>query len=68
MNSVGYVDTLEHYLQPFARGDYKGFWLFQQDNAPDHTSSYTKEFFMVESFDVMEWPAGSPDMNPIEGL
>ena len=39
-----------------------------QDNAPCHTAKSVKTFLSEEDVTVMEWPAQSPDMNPIENV
>jgi hypothetical protein len=40
--------------------------IFQQDNAPCHTSKMTKDAFSEIELEVLDWPAQSPDLNPIE--
>ena len=40
--------------------------LFMQDNTPCHTPKSVKTFLFEEDVTFMEWPAQSPDMNPIE--
>ena len=39
-----------------------------QDNAPCHTAKSVKTFLSEEDVTAMEWPAESPDMNPIENV
>lgn len=43
-------------------------WVFQQDNAKPHTSKLVKNWLKSQSFEVMEWPAKSPDLSWIENL
>jgi transposase len=40
--------------------------IFQHDNARPHTANVTRNFLAQQPFLVLDWPANSPDMNPVE--
>lgn len=68
LNARRYVDeVLRPHVVPFA-GAVGADFVFQQDNARPHTARYSQNFLEQEGVEVMEWPANSPDLNPIEQL
>jgi len=57
------LDTLEYYDMN------RNVIRFQQDNATPHTSGITQDWFIANGFifeTIRDWPAQSPDLNPIE--
>lgn len=43
-------------------------FVFQHDNDPKHASHLVKNYLQKSKVNVIEWPAQSPDLNPIENL
>jgi transposase len=41
---------------------------FMQDNATPHTAIATRQHLQNANVNVLDWPAKSPDLNPIEHL
>ncbi len=61
-----YQDILEHFMLPSADKLYgDADFIFQQDLAPAHTAKGTKSWFNDHGVTVLDWPANSPDLNPI---
>ena len=68
MKSVNYCKVLGKHLLPFASHTFSAEYTFQQDNAPCHRGRNTMEWLERHGVETMEWPALSPDLNPIENL
>ncbi len=60
-------EILEHFMLSSADKLYgDADFIFQQDLAPAHTAKLTKSWFNDHGVTVHDWPANSPDLNPIE--
>ena len=67
-NSAAYVEMLQNHLIPALHSLLPDGGKFQQDNAPIHTAAATRRFFQTNNITTIDWPAFSPDMNPIENV
>ncbi len=68
-NAAIYQEVLEHLMLPSADKLYEDADLiFQQDLAPAHTTKGTKIWLNDHGVTVLDWPANSSDLNPIENL
>ncbi|GJQ88082.1 hypothetical protein Trydic_g13094 [Trypoxylus dichotomus] len=70
MDASEYIDILETAMVPSVQalyGDEPA--IFVQDNSVVHTSRLVTEWFEAHSqFTLLDEPANSPDLNPIEHL
>lgn len=69
MNSDKYIEILNLKLLPLIKSiKTNDKIIFQQDNAPCHTSFKMVNYFSSQNIEVMFWPSNSPDLNPIENI
>ena len=66
MNSEYYKGVMRKHLRRSMRKTRTE--IFMQDGAKCHTSKVMQEWFRKKSISLLDWPAQSPDMNPIENL
>jgi hypothetical protein len=68
MNADQYVSILEDHMLPSLEesGIPGEEVIFQQDNDPKHTSKKAKKWMEGNNITLLDWPAQSPDLSPIE--
>ncbi len=62
MNAERYIKVLEQHMLPSRQR------LFQQDNAKRHTVAITTAWICSRRVWLLNWPACSPDLSPIENI
>ena len=68
LTAIRYRDEiLRPLVRPYAGAVGPGF-LLMQDNARPHVAGVCQQFLQEEGIDAMDWPARSPDLNPIEHI
>ena len=69
LDPIGYLKILRERVAPFVEADSdRESIVFQQDNAPCHKAGRCIRWFGPREIRVMEWPANSADLNPIENM
>ena len=69
VNSRIYIHILDHFLIPStdnAFGDED--FVFKDDNTSCHRAKCVRDFLANRQIATMNWPANSPDLNPIENM
>lgn len=68
VNAAMYKNMIQDHVAPIIRNSGIDSAIFMQDNAPCHKAKSVMSYLQEQDFEVMDWPAQSPDLNPIENL
>ena len=68
MNRVRYINLIKEQINNHAERISGPDYIFQQDNAPVHTSRLVQSHFNENNISILAWPARSPELNIIENF
>ncbi len=69
MNAERYIKVLEQHMLPSRRRLFhRRPCVFQQDNAKQDTAAITTAWLRSRRVRVLNWPACSPDLSPLENI
>ena len=67
INAERYIQVLEQHMLPSKQRLFQRYrCLFMQDNAEPHSTRVTTAWLRSKRVQVLDWPASSPDLSPIE--
>ena len=68
MNRVRYINLIKEQINNHAERISGPDYIFEQDNAPVHTSRLVQSHFNENNISILAWPARSLELNIIENF
>ena len=68
VNHQRYIGISCQNLHPWPRASFQRKFVLVHNNATSHTARKTSNFLAGNEVEIVQWPAPSPDLNPIEHI